>query len=259
MIYIDEIFGNAIQGEGLEMGTPAIFIRVGGCNLTCKGFNCKEKSPLDNSEIIGCDSIHAVNRKHFKHTWKKYYNSFDLINDIKKVLPTKKIKSELPLIIFTGGEPILYHQSEIMTKTIEYFISKKYRVLFETNATINIDFNKYPIYKKCIFSMSVKMSTSGEAKNKRWKPEIVDNYLKNTKNSHFKFVLSSKSIKEDEYEILNFLNQVPTFGLVYVMPKGETSEEISKNAKSVYEFACKFGFRYSDRLHIRIYENKRGV
>lgn len=263
-MYIDEIFGNAVQGEGLEMGTPSVFVRTGGCNLTCKGFGCTMVSALDGETVItGCDSIHAVNAKHWRHTWTKYNNFMDLVKDIKKVLPSEEVlgsgNAELPLIIFTGGEPLLQHEDPVMTQTVEYFISRGYRVLFETNGTIPIDFTKHEIYKKVIFSMSVKMSASGEEKSKRWKPEVANSYLKNTKQSHFKFVLSKKSIETETDEIYEFLNQVPTYGIVYVMPMGETAVEVAENAYDVYEFAAQHSMRYSDRLHIRIHDSKRGV
>lgn len=146
-----------------------------------------------------------------------------------------------------------------MIKAIEYFHSRGHKIWFETNGTVNIDFDKFPIYKLVNFSMSVKMSPSGEPIHKRWCPEIVNEYLKNTKESYFKFVLSAKSIKEETTEIFEFLNQVPTFGVVYCMPLGETKKHLEENAHDVFEYALKNGFRYSDRLHVRIHNDKRGV
>jgi len=43
------------------------------------------------------------------------------------------------------------------------------------------------------------------------------------------------------------------------MPLGDTAEVIDKNSASVIELAIKKGFKYSDRLHIRVWNNKRGV
>lgn len=261
---IDEIFGNAVQGEGAQMGVPAIFVRTGGCNLTCEGFGCTMTSALDNKTVItGCDSIHAVNAKHFKHTWTYYDQAQDLINDINAVMPSPQTmangNAELPIIIFTGGEPLMHHRDEVMIGAIEYYTSRGYQVFFETNGTIAIDFNKWDIYKKVSFSMSVKMSASGEEPHKRWKPDVVNNYLKYSEGSYFKFVLSKESIEEESDEIFEFLKQVPTFGVVYVMPKGETAREVAENAQAVYEFAVKHSLRYSDRLHIRVYDDLRGV
>ena len=260
MITIDEIFGPALQGEGRQMGVPSVFIRTGGCTLKCEGFGCTVKSPIDNTIIKGCDIIHEVNAKHFKHTWTNYSEFNELVKDIEKCFGEWNDKyNEKIDIIFTGGEPTLHHKDETMIQTIEYFISRGHRVWFETNGTVNIDFDEYPIYKQVNFSISVKMSNSGEQIHKRWKPEVVNNYIKNTKESYFKFVLNKEQCNEGAPEILEFLSLVPTFGLVYVMPQGEISSEIQENAQSVYEFALKHGFRYSDRLHIRIYENKRAV
>jgi organic radical activating enzyme len=256
---VDEIFP-ALQGEGSRMGVPSVFIRTGGCNLTCAGFGCTTKSPIDGSTIVGCDSIHAVSAKHFKHLWHYYDNSKELIRDILVKMPdTSNGNAELPDIIFTGGEPIMHHRDEVLIGCIEYFVSRGHKVWFETNGTIDIDFTKNEIYKKVSFSMSVKMSVSGEPIDKRWLPAVVNKYLKNTKDSYFKFVLSTNSIKYETSEIFDFLEQVPTFGTVYCMPAGETAEQVSLNAKAVYEFALNNGIRYSDRLHIRIYNDMRGV
>lgn len=261
MLPIDEVFGPAIQGEGMGMGNPSIFVRTGGCNFSCANFGCKTISPLDNKTVLtGCDTIHAANAKHFKHTWKYYENFDELVQKIESCFIGYEDKyNEKVDIIFTGGEPLLHHKDEVMLNSIEYFISRGHRVWVETNATVMIDFDKYPIYKKVCFSMSVKMSTSGEPIYKRWKPEVANNYLRNTNGSYFKFVLSKESIEIITNEILEFLKQVPAFGLVYLMPLGETREQLDENAKTVYEYALKNGFRYSDRIHIRIYNDLSGV
>jgi len=269
-VAITEIFGDVIvdgknrgtlQGEGLRMGVPSIFIRTGGCNLKCEGFGCTDVSALDKKTVIkGCDSIFSVNAKHFKHTWTYYDTAKDLIDAIlEHYIIRKGGNSEKPDLVFTGGEPLLHHSDPVMIGTLEYFVSRGHKIYFETNGTQHIDFDKYSVYKDVSFSMSVKMSSSGEDKNKRWKPEVVNQYLRNTTGSYFKFVLSKKSLNQQATEVFEFLEEVPTFGIVYCMPLGETNEEVRENAQAVYEFAAKYGYRYSDRLHIRIYDSLRGV
>lgn len=260
MVTIDEIFGPAIQGEGKQMGVPSVFVRTGGCTLKCEGFGCKTKSTIDGTELKGCDSVHAVNAKHFRHTWVNYSDFTELVTDIEQCMGqwTNKFNEKID-VVFTGGEPTLHHKDEVLIQTLEYLISRGHRVWFETNGTVNINFEEYPIYKKVNFSISVKMSNSGEDISKRWKPEVVNNYIKNTSESYFKFVLNKEQVEEGASEILQFLSLVPSFGVVYVMPQGEVTEQLNQNAKAVYEFALKYGFRYSDRLHIRIYEDLRAV
>lgn len=46
---------------------------------------------------------------------------------------------------------------------------------------------------------------------------------------------------------------------VYLMPLGDTAEQINKNCEDVINMAIENGFKYCDRLHIRVWDNKRGV
>lgn len=248
-----EIFP-ALQGEGATMGYPSVFVRLGGCNLTCEGFGCTAKSPIDGTEIKGCDSIHAVNVKHFKGTWDSYKSFKPFVYEINKHISNDGMWEDKPQIVLTGGEPILHHKNQVLIDMIEYYLSRGHEVMIETNGTIEIDFDKYPTYKKVFFSISAKMSNSGEDIGKRWKFEVVDSYIKNTKGSYFKFVIAHQ---HQIIEVKEYLSNVPTFAPVYIMPQGETREEVQKTAWLAYETAFENGYRYSDRLHIRIYSNEK--
>lgn len=262
MVPVVEIF-KALQGEGIQMGVPSIFVRTGSCTLTCSGFGCMQTSPIDGRQIQGCDSIHAVNVKHFKHTWNYYDNFSALVSDIETCLHTTDRYSEKQDIVFTGGEPLIHHKDSVLLDTIEYFMSRGHRIFFETNGTVYINFDEYPIFKKVNFTISVKMSNSGEEQHRRWKPEVVSNYLRNTSNSFFKFVLTKNQIESfkegQEDEIISFLKLIPTFAVVYVMPQGEVTSQLNENGRAVYEYCLEHGFRYSDRLHIRTYEDRKLV
>jgi 7-carboxy-7-deazaguanine synthase len=122
----------SIQGEGEKMGYPSIFIRLGGCNLTCEGFGCQLESPKTGEIIIGCDSIRAVSA-HFKDTWTMYEDWKSLVEDVNRLVMDNYQK---PIIIITGGEPMLHRNNSVLIDTIEYYISRDYGVWFETNGTI---------------------------------------------------------------------------------------------------------------------------
>lgn len=250
----------AIQGEGDRAGFPSVFIRLGGCNLTCPGFGCKEVSPVDGSEIVGCDSIRAVNKKHFGYLWDKH-NASAVVAEVEKMmrdsLGMTNPYSELADIVITGGEPMLHYQNEDLIFILQYFISRGHKVFVETNGTQSVNFNDYPIWKEVSFTISVKMQNSGEQKNHRWKPGVVNNYLTNTKGSVFKFVLD-KDLKAVD-EIFDFLKMIPMFAPVYIMPQGGNQAELEECAIHVYEWAKRNGFRYSDRLHIRVHNDLAGV
>ncbi len=86
-LYIAEEIFYGLQGKGARMGFPSIFLRLGGCNLNCEGFNCWVKSPLNNCLVKGCDTIYAANTKHFKHTWTEYNSLDELVNTIAEAVP----------------------------------------------------------------------------------------------------------------------------------------------------------------------------
>jgi len=224
-IAISEIF-YSIQGEGKLSGRPSLFIRVGGCNLTCPGFSTH-----------GCDSFYAVDKK-YKASWQMMSIS-ELIVEIEKYYPCD--------IVLTGGEPTLYY------KNFYPIIEKFKNITIETNATIEIDFEKYPAFKDVTFAMSVKLSNSGEEYSKRINKKAIQYIANNAKNSFFKFVIDSDVNNEIE-DIINGINLD-----VYCMPLGETKEELEKNAPFVFNFCLKHNYFYSDRIHIRLFSKKRGV
>jgi len=98
---IVEIF-HSVQGEGYHTGTPSIFIRFGGCNLSC----------------TWCDTDFSV--------WDKMTIS-EIISIVEKY-PTKKI-------IYTGGEPAM----QKLRPLSDELHSKGYNIAIETNGTIELE------------------------------------------------------------------------------------------------------------------------
>ncbi|AJC88325.1 7-carboxy-7-deazaguanine synthase QueE [Campylobacter insulaenigrae] len=241
----------SIQGEGAYSGKLAIFVRFAGCNFNCIGFGVSKKK--DDNILIGCDTIRAVFTKNFASTYKKY-TAQELFNE---VIFLKKDFN--PIIVITGGEPLLYYKNEEFLKWIKLLLEQNFLLHFETNASIEIDFKKYPVYEKCYFSLGVKLSNSGVSKEKRINKKALQAFKKNAKGSFYKFVLDEDFIfnhqaQEEIREILTICENE-----VYCMPMGSNREEISKNALSVAEFCIKNGYNYSDRLHIRVWGDKEGV
>ncbi|PIZ75254.1 7-carboxy-7-deazaguanine synthase [Candidatus Peregrinibacteria bacterium CG_4_10_14_0_2_um_filter_38_24] len=104
-----EIF-YSIQGEGQEIGQPAIFLRLQGCNLRCKF----------------CDTAYSQEIK------KKFEISTDKILKKIKKFPAKHI-------VITGGEPLLQQKELIpLLKNL-----KNYFIEIETNGTIKPIISQY--------------------------------------------------------------------------------------------------------------------
>ena len=130
-----------------------------------------------------------------------------------------------------------------------------HRITFETNATVFIDFEKYTIYREVIFSMSVKLANSAESREKRINFKAIDSIVKNSKESFFKFVLSSSDI--DTMEI-DFISSPFPDTPIYCMPMGSTADELSQNDKAVALLSIQKGYSYVDRMHIRLWDNEEG-
>ena len=102
---VQSIF-STFQGEGIFTGFPAIFVRLGGCNLACK----------------------------FCDTEFDSYLSLDLkqiITEIKK-LSKYKNKRICNLIVITGGEPLRQN----IISLCESLLKDKFAVQIETNGTL---------------------------------------------------------------------------------------------------------------------------
>ncbi|WP_033748942.1 7-carboxy-7-deazaguanine synthase QueE [Helicobacter pylori] len=240
----------SLQGEGKRIGKPSLFLRLGGCNLSCKGFNCK--TPFNDEILTGCDSLYAVHPK-FKETWDYYNDPKPLIERLVNLAPSYKDFD----FILTGGEPSLYFNNPILLSVLEYFYRKKIPLFVESNGSIFFEFS--PILKELHFTLSVKLSFSLEEESKRIHLKALQNILNNAKSVHFKFVLESQNAIQSIIEIQNLLKRLSLKNNeIFLMPLGTTNKELDKNLKTLAPLALEHGFSLSDRLHIRLWDNQKG-
>ncbi len=249
MLEINEIFGPTIQGEGKLIGTPSIFIRVGKCNMKCVGFNVEYETP-SGIKKCSCDSYYAVDTA-FKEQWHKM-SCDDIIKKVEELKPNYNVD-----IVITGGEPLLYWQNEEFQSLLKYYVENNYKVTIETNASLNINFTQ-EYQEKILFSMSVKLSNSLEPLKKRVNIDTLTSIINKSKDSYLKFVIDKDFKNQAIKEIKDILSKIPKIE-VYLMPMGDTAQEINANCETVIDMSIENGFKYCDRLHIRVWDNKRGV
>ncbi len=252
MLYLVEHF-YSIQGEGKYTGTPSLFFRFGGCNMKCEGFGCTEAAS-DGTEVKGCDTVYAVNKEYFSHNWIPINHAKELLNILNLY--------ELPRhvdIVLTGGEPLIYASDAIFVEFLNTLHKKGHTITFETNGSLAVDFEKYPIYKECVFALSVKLSNSAEAYHKRVRGDVIYSIASNAKEAFFKFSIDAESIDLGlEEEITSIIIHSPRTK-VYCMPLGGSKAEVEANTEPLIEFCKSKGYNFSDRLHIRIWDQNKGV
>ena len=252
MLYLVEHF-YSIQGEGKHTGVPSLFFRFGGCNMKCEGFGCEEVAE-DGSVLLGCDTIYAVNKEYFSQSWTPINRADELLGVLDLY--------ELPFavdIVLTGGEPLIYANDEVFIEFLETLHKKLHRIHFETNGSLGVNFEKYPIYKECNFALSVKLENSGEVLKKRVNSKIIHSLTTHSKEAFFKFSIGRDSINSSlEKEIEDIISISPTTE-VYCMPLGGNKREIEENSEPLVEFCKRTGYNFSDRLHMRIWDKEKGV
>lgn len=253
-IPIVEVF-DSIQGEGPRL-RPAIFVRSGLCSLKCPGFSCKATAP-DGSEIVGCDTIRAVSSK-FRDQWQYYEDYNELVKRIQSHVHIGRHGRSIQDIIWTGGEPLLWWNTEVMQNTLAWYISRGHQVTIETNASLDIDFTR-KYQKEIMFSMSPKLANSGEPKERRLNLDTITKVVEEAPKSYLKFVVNPETWDIDKEEIFEILDAIPYYMQVYLMPLGHDRETLSKNTTFVIERCKELGFNYTDRIHIRAWGTKEGV
>ena len=252
MFYLTEQFFS-IQGEGKYAGIPSYFLRTGGCNLSCPGFGASYD--VNGQEKMGCDTYFAVDG-HFASSWQKVEEASTLIAHLKEEFDSI---GYLPQVVITGGEPLMYHKDEAFYGVVSWLVEQGIRITFETNGTVEIDFEAYPMYKQTIFALSIKLANSGELKSKRIKPQAIANMVNNAYDSFFKFTIDKKLTQTTAFEEIREITSAFENPTVYCMPVGESRANIWHNDRAVFEFCMKHGFNYSDRLHIRVFDTTQGV
>jgi len=120
---INEIFFS-LQGEGLLVGTPCIFVRTSGCNLRC----------------TYCDTTYAYEK--------------GTVMTIQEIIETIQRFPSSDVCV-TGGEPLMQKDTP---RFIDCLLKKEYRVCLETNGSYSIQ--SLVGKKSLILSLDIKCPSS---------------------------------------------------------------------------------------------------
>ena len=283
-IKVSELF-YSIQGEGRYMGVPSVFLRTFGCNFTCDGFGMKrgEKSterhnvnPKDYKDYkelplvsTGCDSYASWDVRFKKLS--PVIEVATLAESIVDILPYKEWRDEH--LVITGGEPLLGWQRSYPELLDQPCMNDLKEITFETNGSqeLSDELAEYLIswqedknislgrgYDSITFSVSAKLSGSGERRELAIRPDVVVGYQQ-VGHTYLKFVIASTEDMDEVLEVTELYRKAGFTGNVYVMPVGGVESVYSLNNRTVAELAMKYGLRYSDRIQVPLFKNAWGT
>lgn len=279
-IKIAELF-YSIQGEGRYMGVPSVFLRTFGCNFRCAGFGMpKGELSTANDDVAkninlyeryedlpivstGCDSYASWDPR-FKHL-SPMMESDGIVERIMEILPFNEWRDEH--LVITGGEPLLGWQRAYPSLLAHEKMWGLKEITFETNGTQELSKEFVQYFRswaevrgrdKLTFSVSAKLSCSGEAREEAIKPEVVCSY-EDLGYTYLKFVIATEEDAEEAVETLDIYRANGFTGPCYLMPVGGVESVYQMNNRAVAEFAMKNGLRYSDRLQVPLFKNEWGT
>ncbi|MBP1747884.1 MAG: 7-cyano-7-deazaguanine reductase [Deltaproteobacteria bacterium] len=111
---IKEIF-YSLQGEGINTGRPAVFVRFSGCNLSC---------PFCDTDFSGTDGPGGG----------EYASAHDLVSAAASHISSVNSRGSRPFVVITGGEPAL----QLDDALIDQFHINNWEIAIETNGTLPI-------------------------------------------------------------------------------------------------------------------------
>ena len=279
-IKIAELF-YSIQGEGRYMGVPSVFLRTFGCNFKCAGFGMPKGEASAEVEAIaqritefktynelplvstGCDSYASWDPR-FKDL-SPMLTTDAIAERIMEILPYKRWEDEH--LVITGGEPLLGWQRAYPDLLSHPKMAGLKEITFETNGTQKLDpkFKHYLIdwafgsdEREVTFSVSAKLSCSGEQPSEAIRPDIVCEYQE-AGHVYLKLVVATEEDAEEALEAVDIYRAEGFTGNVYLMPVGGVESVYTLNNRRVAELAMKHGLRYSDRLQVPLFKNEWGT
>ncbi len=221
---IAELF-YSLQGEGSLLGVPSVFIRTTGCNLRCSW----------------CDTPYT--------SWQPEGTELPLrqILDEVRAHPARHA-------VVTGGEPMI--QPEIIPLT-EQLRAAGLHITIETAGTV------FQPVACDLMSISPKLSNStpeGAWSERhdalRLQPGVLVELMARYEHQ-LKFVIARPEDLVEVRALLATLSADPS--RVILMPEGVDAETLRERSVWLAEICKEESFRFSPRLHVDLWGNRRGV
>ena len=228
-----EIF-YSVQGEGVNIGKPAVFLRLGLCNLKC----------------IWCDTKYAWD-------WETYNPKEQLIDMPLEDIERKILAHKCKYFVVTGGEPMINSE---LPELVQKLKALGKHITIETAGIAfvpDMACDLMSIAPKLRNSIPTQPELAAIHEDSRLDlavlGELIDNY-----NYQLKFVVDSEDDLTEIKEIIETLNNVDS-SKVMLMPQAKTRKELLARSPVVAEICKRSGFVFSPRLQVMLWNNEKGT
>ena len=225
---ISEIF-YSLQGEGVLVGTPSVFVRSSGCNLRCVWCDTPYTSWAPEGEDLSVDVILSrVLACHAKH------------------------------VVVTGGEPMIAPDIVPLTGALR---EAGMHITIETAGTVwaNVACDLMSLSPKLANSTPLTREGGRWAathERLRYQPEVLRRLMQ-AYEYQMKFVVERA---EDLAEIKIVVAETGAASeRVVLMSEGTDAETLRERGRWIAEICKQEGYRYTPRLHVELWGARRGV
>jgi 7-carboxy-7-deazaguanine synthase len=221
---IAELF-YSLQGEGSLLGVPSFFIRTSGCNLRCAWCD----TPYASWNPEGAEmTIDAIMQEAARHRGRH--------------------------VVVTGGEPMIVPEVGELTARLR---EAGMHITIETAGTV------FKAVSCDLISISPKLSNStpegqwgAQHERLRIQPEILRRLMAEYEYQ-LKFVIAAPADMAEVRALVHALEAPPK--RVILMPEGTDVTVLQERSIWLAEICKAENFRFSPRLHVDLWGNRRAV
>lgn len=246
-IGISELFGPTIQGEGVDVGRPCLFIRLQNCPVHCPG--CDTYYTWDGSE-------------------KPKYNG---IEKIKAWYKEEITKAPGCGVVVSGGEPLLHYNNDDFMAFLNSIKNTNWlsvetsgftgpkRIILKSQEDSEALCRFVNVWSTVHCSPKVTPCLHGKWTDEELLVNILDMmaFREDKKTLVFKLVCRDEADIEVVCKLNDKFKWQKNGHPIYLMPYGNNPKEILEQCDKLVPYLAKYGFALSPRLHSIIWGNVR--